>query len=119
MTARTNTTKSEAGEARRWTAAEARTVAAFAQAELNRRNAYLNAESRWNAAQIRESNGLWVETGFAAAAVLDNLAGHDGFGDAHEGLWQAVEALPYNPAMSAALARVKVAERASVIGLAA
>ena len=119
MTSPVNTTKSEAGEALHWTAAEARTVQAFTQAELDRRNRYLNAEPRWNAAQVRASNSLWIEAGFSAAAVLDNLAGHDGFDDAHEALWQAVEALPYNPAMSAALSRVKTAERAPVIGLAA
>lgn len=102
-----------------WTAAQARTVQAFAQAELERRNRYLNAEPRWNASDIREGNGLWIEASFAAAGVLDNLAGHDGFEDAHEALWQAIEALPYNSAMSDALGRVKAAERGPKLGVAA
>lgn len=110
----------KADELRPWTEAQARTVIAVAQAEIDRRVAKLReCPIPWNLHEIRNQNGLWSDVLFAAAAVLDQAAGHEGFENAQEELWEAIEAVGYSSTLSSALHVLKSAERAVQLGLAA
>ena len=97
-----------------WTEAQARTVIAVAQAEIDRRIAKLRAcPIPWNYHDIQRQNGLWSDALFGARSVLNGDEG------AQEELQEAYDALPYTPALESALHLLKNAERTVRLGLAA